>query len=77
MIDWLTEKQKSDAKRKADEAAAIAAFVAEGKVKNLGYSDKKYMDRIQRNWNRSISPTEIAKKEEEDKFCIFSKDERR
>lgn len=76
MIDWLTEKQKSDAARKAAEAEAIASFIAEGKLKNLGYSDKKYMERVQRNWNRSISPTEIAKKEEEDKYCIFAKSER-
>lgn len=77
MKDWLTEKQQSDAARKAAEAEAIAAFVAAGKVKHLGYCDEKQMKRVQRNWNRDISPTVIAKKQEEEQYCIFSKEERR
>jgi hypothetical protein len=76
MIDWMNDRQKSAALRKAEEEAEIAAFIAQGKVKNLGYSDEKRMKNIQRNWGRNTSPTEIEKKKEEDKFCIFPKNER-
>jgi hypothetical protein len=77
MKDWVVEMQEAEAARKAEEAAAIAAFVAAGKVKHLGYCDEKYMKKVQRNWNRSISPTVIAEKKEEEQYCIFSKEERR
>lgn len=77
MKDWVVEMQEAEAARKAEEAAAIAAFVAAGKVKHLGYCDEKHMKRVQKNWNRNISPAVIEKKKEEEQYCIFSKEERR
>jgi hypothetical protein len=77
MMDWLTDRQKADAIRKAKEAEIVASFIASGKMQDLGYSDENKMKRIQRNWNRDVSPAEMSRKEEEEKYCIFSKAERR
>jgi len=82
MKDWLTRKQEEDAARKAEDAAAIAEFVAAGKVKNLGYADEKHMKKLQRygyhaNNNHSERSSKIiAQKKEDDKFCIFSQNDR-
>jgi hypothetical protein len=74
MTNWMEEKQRSDAARKAEEAAAVAAFVAAGKVKHCGYADEKAMKRVQKNWNRDISPRAIEERKEDEQFRIFAKD---
>ena len=83
MKDWLTRKQEEDAARKAEDAAAIAEFVSAGKVKNLGYADEKYMKKMQRygyhvnnKHNSERSAKIVAQQEEDDKFCIFSRNDR-
>lgn len=83
MKDWLTRKQEEDAARKAEDAAAIAEFVAAGKVKNLGYADEKYMKKMQRyghhvsrKHDSERSAKIVAKQEEDDQFCVFSRAER-
>jgi hypothetical protein len=75
MKDWLTLKQEEDARRKAEDAALVAEFVAAGKVKHLGYVDKAAMNKIQKNWNRiphGKKETDTVRKNEE--YCIFSMD---
>jgi len=76
MQNWLNKRQESNAARKSEEAEAIAAFLAGGQVKVLAYSDQDKMKKIQKNWNRQISPSVIAQKEEDEKFLIFSKEDR-
>lgn len=83
MKDWLTRKQEEDAIRKAEDAAAIAEFVAAGKVKNLGYADEKHMKKVQRYGyhvnNKRDSERSfkiVAQQKEDDQFCIFSQSER-
>lgn len=76
MKDWLVEKRVSNAARKQAEAEAIAAFLAEGKAKTLSYSDENSMKKIQKGWHRQTSPAVIAQKEEDEKYLLFSKEER-
>jgi predicted ATP-dependent Lon-type protease len=76
MWDWLDKRQKSNALRKEAESDAIASFLSEGKVKILEYSDKNQMKRIQKGWNRRISPSNTLQNEENEEYLIFSKEER-
>ena len=73
MKDPFIQMQESEAARKAEEAAEIAAFRAAGKAKHLGYADEKYMKKVQKNWSREVSPTVLAKREEDSQFLLFSK----
>ncbi len=74
MKDWLTRKQEEDARRKEEDAAAIAEFVAAGKVKHLGYSDARTMSKYQRNWNRIPQAKKEDNVRKDEEYCIFSMD---
>lgn len=83
MGDWISKWQEEKAAIKAAEEAAIAEFIAAGKVTHLGYFDEKAMKKSQkysyhlsRASDSDRSAKIVAKQQEEDKYCIFSRAQR-
>ncbi len=83
MNDWISKRQEEKAAKKAAEDAMVAEFISSGKVINLGYCDKEAMKKSQRyayHLDRAAdnerSAKIVAKQQEADKYCIFSRTER-